>query len=263
MKSALAAVTVILSIGGGLGAGVFGSTLLNEDNESTQVVPQKTTVVESESFDDYALRQADIAISDKYVALEMRFGTLETLVSEIETKNISLAKANTELKVKNAALKSAKSSAVEGLEAVPASDGSFDEAVAKAVEKKAAEDSARRTEEDSERIKKMMESAATRTIEKLTEQLSLDAVQQDNIKRILEDMNTKRGETITRGRAARENGEDFDWRVEMTAVSTEAKESIKAELGSAQLSTFNQLEEAGDLDISGFGGMRGGMGRGR
>ena len=116
-------------------------------------------------------------------------------------------------------------------------------------------------------VEKQMEDwAASRNkaiVDKLATELSLTEVQKVNIETVLTNMNTKRGEVMERGRAARDAGEDFDWQAEMKAVSDASLEEVKAELSSAQVSTLNTLlGDNGSLDSQdgrgGFGGGRGG-----
>ena len=125
--------------------------------------------------------------------------------------------------------------------------------------------------DDAERKKQMEEWAASRNkaiVDKLATELSLTEVQKVNIETVLTNMNTKRGEVMERGRAARDAGEDFDWQAEMKAVSDASLEEVKAELSSAQVSTLNTLlGDNGSLDSlggrGGFGGGRGPGGGGR
>lgn len=150
-------------------------------------------------------------------------------------------------------------------EAVPSPDPNtteFEAAVNAAIEKREA---AQRAERDAERQKQMEEWANQRNktiVDKLTTDLALTDVQKTNIETILKDQDAKRAEVMARGNAARENGEEFDWRTEMSTVSTAAVEAVRAELSSAQLTTFNELlGESNSLD-SLAGGRRGGFGMG-
>ncbi|MHC4841266.1 MAG: hypothetical protein ACYTDT_09990 [Planctomycetota bacterium] len=262
MKPALAAFTVLLSVGGGFVAGIMGPELMEDKADDAPVVAKSMAPAEVAEYDDSGLKEELQRIRSDNDAMKLN---LENRIADVEADNASLRKSNKDLNNEVTTLKSNKpvdSGTVEAAEMPTEGTSDFDEAVAKAIEKKTEEDRQKRNEERTKRMADMMESAQTRTLNSLTEQLSLDVVQQENVKKILSDMNTKRTEVATKGRQAMQNGEEFDWRGEMSAVSDEAKESIKSELSSSQLSTFNQLEEEGKIDVSGFGGM-GGMGRRR
>ncbi|MCB9895900.1 MAG: hypothetical protein H6839_15745 [Planctomycetes bacterium] len=146
---------------------------------------------------------------------------------------------------------------------VDTTNPAFAEAVEKVIQQREEEAAAKR---DAERKKQMEDWAASRNkaiVDKLATELSLTEVQKVNIETVLTDMNTKRGEVMERGRAARDAGEEFDWQAEMKTVSDEALEAVKGELSSAQVSTLNTLlGDSGSLDSlagrGGFGGFGGG-----
>ncbi|MDC1141557.1 hypothetical protein OAU50_00570 [Planctomycetota bacterium] len=258
MKPAIAAFTVLLSIGGGFVAGIMGPELMGEKADDSPNIAKKETPIDVAEYDDSKLKEDIIRLGNADTALEQKLGVR---ISEVESENATLRDANKALKKEITTLKSAKpiaGTSVEATEVPTEGTPAFDDAVAKAIEKKAAADKIERDAQRAKQMEEWMASASKRTVEKLTEQLALDTVQQENVQRLLTEMNTKIAETATRGREARDNGEEFDWGTEMTAVSDATKESIKSELSSAQLATFNQLDEEGKINISGMGGRRGG-----
>lgn len=203
-------------------------------------------------------------------------GEIDSLVGRVdaaEKKVISLETEKTALQTELSNLK--KQPASGGGAATPTADPesvAFKEAVLKAVEEKEAADRAARDAEREKQMAEFVANANKQMVDRLTTELSLTADQVPKIQAIIEDMSTKRREVWTKGEEARRNGTQFDWGTEMQAVTKASTDAVRAELSSAQLSTFNEL--VGDRGLSalerGFGGMGGprqgggqGGGRGR
>lgn len=191
--------------------------------------------------------------------LSARVGTAEKRASDAETKNAELLKKVGELEKRPVV-------AGSGGTTPPADPDSmaFKEAVTKAIEEKEAADRAARDAEREKQMAEFVANANKQLVDRLTTDLALTSDQVPKIKTIIEDMSTKRREVWTKGEEARRNGTQFDWGAEMTAVTKASTDAVRAELSSAQLSTFNEL--VGDRGLSalerGFGGMGGG-GQGR
>jgi hypothetical protein len=122
-------------------------------------------------------------------------------------------------------------------------------------------EAARQAERDAEREKQMADMIArrnTQILDKLTTELSLTEAQKTNVNNILTDYTAKRREAFERGNKARQDGVEFDWQAEFKVVNDAAAEAVRAELSTAQVSTFNTLIGEGSLDDL-AGGWGGGM----
>lgn len=203
---------------------------------------------------------------------------LAQLRNDMKSLSLKLSEAETSAKDSKAELAKAKAdyeTRIANLEKRPAGTvaakdgtGGTAPAVAEnspelsaAVEKVLAErEETRRKEREAEQQKWMedrwvTENTAIATA--LTEKLSLTPDQQAKVNTLLEGYTNSRRDLMTRGREAMESGTEFDWRAEGTKINTAVTEQVRAELSSAQLSTFNEL--VGDNGISalaprGFGG---------
>ncbi|MEZ5993090.1 MAG: hypothetical protein R3E76_12120 [Planctomycetota bacterium] len=276
MKPAVLLIAVIASVLAGAGGGFLATKY------SPEAEPQKAKVaveaVDLGGNDDAAI---DLQAQDKKIArLQSDLNTLLVRLEQAEKTGEENAKQQDTIKKLEdeiAALKKAGSAVVatdEGGNPVPTvlpnpNTDEFKEAVAQAIEEKEAADRAQRDADREKRMADMMAARNKTILDKLSTELSLTEVQKTSIDTILADMNTKRGEVMQRGRAARDAGEEFDWGAEMTAVSTEGLEAVKAELSSAQQSTLTDLlGDSNSLDSlaggwGGRGGNRGGPGGGR
>lgn len=136
----------------------------------------------------------------------------------------------------------------------------FREAVSKAIVAHEEAERQRRTEE-------MTAAQTRRGVETLTERLTLSADQIPKVKAALDDFAIKRRDIMAKGQEAQRNGQEFDWRTEMTNVSKAAADVVRNDLTASQLSTFNEL--VGERGLSavtdgrwggGFGGGPGGGG---
>jgi hypothetical protein len=128
-------------------------------------------------------------------------------------------------------------------------------------------EAAKEAERNAEREKQMADMIAarnTKILDKLTTELSLTEAQKANVQVLLDDYTTKRREVWERGNKARTDGVEFDWQVEFKTVNDAAAEAVRAELSTAQVSTFNTLIGEGSLDdlAGGWGGMGNGRNRG-
>jgi hypothetical protein len=204
--------------------------------------------------------------------LDTHAGKIVKLTSEVDRLVVRLNAA--EEKAKQADVLAAK---VEGLtkqlETVRANPGSTGEvAPGTADENKLREmikeemvqhekDQAAQAEaERDKRFEDMRTAATKRSLDTLTEKLSLDSVQVPKMKAILDSFSAKGAEIMRKGGEARRNGEEFDFRAEVAAANTAATEEVKALLSSAQLTTFNEL--VGDRGLRAVTDQGWGMGPG-
>ncbi|MCG3183064.1 MAG: hypothetical protein ICCCNLDF_01148 [Planctomycetes bacterium] len=276
MKSAWLIAAVLASVVAGAGGGYVAVQYAGQ-----QPAPAKVEVAATD-LDSGTDHSADLKQqSDEINKLRADLGTLLVRVENAEkagAENAELKKQISDLQTRIEALKASGGTVTSndsGGAMTPAPDTNtpeFEAAVAAAIEKREA---AQRAERDAERQKQMEEWANQRNkaiVDKLATDLSLTEVQKTNIETILKDQDAKRAEVMQRGRAARDAGEEFDWGTEMGAVSTAAVEAVRAELSSAQLTTFNELlGDSNSLDAlagrqgrfgpgGGPGGGRGGRG---
>ena len=276
MKSAWLIAAVLASVVAGAGGGYVAVQYADQ-----QPAPAKVEVAATD-LDGSKDHSADLKQqSDEINKLRADLGTLLVRVENAEkagAENAELKKQISDLQTRIEALKASGGTVTSndsGGAMTPAPDTNtpeFEAAVAAAIEKREA---AQRAERDAERQKQMEEWANQRNkaiVDKLATDLSLTEVQKTNIDTILKDQDAKRAEVMQRGRTARDNGEEFDWGTEMGAVSTAAVEAVRAELSSAQLTTFNELlGDSNSLDAlagrqgrfgpgGGPGGGRGGRG---
>lgn len=255
-------------------AGAGGGYVAVEMQKSTQDAPKQVAAAQPGALDDEAPRATDNSgeltkLRQDIQALQVRLDQserdkkdMQDSVDALSTKLAKAAEAPTSDVV-------AKGTSAGTPDTVDATAPEFAEAVEKVIKER---EEQRALERDAERKKQMEDWANARNktiVDKLTTELALTEVQKTNISTVLANMNTKRGEVMERGRAARDAGEEFDWGAEMTATSAAALEEVKAELSSAQISTLDSLlGEDGNLDSlggrGGFGGggRRGGGGRG-
>lgn len=276
MKSAWLIAAVLASVVAGAGGGYVAVQYAGQ-----QPAPAKVEVAATD-LDSGTDHSADLKQqSDEINKLRADLGTLLVRVENAEkagAENAELKKQISDLQTRIEALKASGGTVTSndsGGAMTPAPDTNtpeFEAAVAAAIEKREA---AQRAERDAERQKQMEEWANQRNkaiVDKLATDLSLTEVQKTNIETILKDQDAKRAEVMQRGRAARDAGEEFDWGTELGAVSTAAVEAVRAELSSAQLTTFNELlGDSNSLDAlagrqgrfgpgGGPGGGRGGRG---
>jgi len=276
MKSAWLIAAVLASVVAGAGGGYVAVQYAGQ-----QPAPAKVEVAATD-LDGGTDHSADLKKqSDELNKLRADLGTLLVRVENAEkagAENAELKKQISDLQTRIEALKASGGTVTSndsGGAMTPAPDTGtpeFEAAVAAAIEKREA---AQRAERDAERQKQMEEWANQRNkaiVDKLATDLALTEVQKTNIDTILKDQDAKRAEVMQRGRTARDNGEEFDWGTEMGAVSTAAVEAVRAELSSAQLTTFNDLlGDSNSLDAlagrqgrfgpgGGPGGGRGGRG---
>jgi hypothetical protein len=133
-------------------------------------------------------------------------------------------------------------------------------AVDEVIAKREAEREAARQAERERQMEEWNKRRNDAIIERLATELSLTEVQKVNIEVALNDYAAKRRDVWVRNGQARENGEEFDFRAEMATVHTAAADAVRAELSTAQVSTFNELLGERDLESlagRGFGGFGG------
>lgn len=245
MKSAWLIAAVLASVVAGAGGGYVAVQYAGQ-----QPAPAKVEVAALD-LDGGTDHSADLKRqADEISRLRAELGTLLVRVENAEkagAENAELKKQISDLHTRIEALKASGGTVTSndsggGTTVAPeANTPEFEAAVAAAIEKREA---AQRAERDAERQKQMEEWANQRNkaiVDKLATDLSLTEVQKTNIETILKDQDAKRAEVMQRGRTARDNGEEFDWGAEMGAVSTAAVEAVRAELSSAQVTTFNEL----------------------
>jgi DNA repair exonuclease SbcCD ATPase subunit len=276
MKSAWLIAAVLASVVAGAGGGYIASQQAGQQQPAPNKVEVAALDLDGGTDHSSDLRKQ----ADEISRLRTELGSLMVRVESAEKANGETAALKAQIKELSTKLETLKASGgtvagSDGTGAAPiaapnANTPEFDAAVEAAIEKREA---AQRAERDAERQKQMEDWANQRNktiVDKLATDLSLTEVQKTNIETILKDQDAKRAEVMQRGRAARDNGEEFDWGAEMGTVSTAAVEAVRAELSSAQLTTFNELlGDSNSLDALagrqgrfGPGGMPGG-GRGR
>lgn len=261
MKPIWLAVGVFAAVAGGGAGGVVATQLL---------APARTDApktIAAKPLDEKAATEAKNYDND-LAQLRNDMKSLFVKLSEAETaakdSKAELAKAKADYETRIANLEKRPTGTVAANDGTGGTGPAVDESspeFASAVEKVLADrEETRRKEREAEQQKWMedrwvTENTAIATT--LTEKLSLTPDQQAKVNVVLESYTNSRRDLMTRGREAMEAGTEFDWRAEGTKVSTAATEQIRAELSSAQLSTFNEL--VGDNGISalaprGFGG---------
>ncbi|MCA8914102.1 MAG: hypothetical protein KDB90_01720 [Planctomycetes bacterium] len=272
MKAGWLLAAIFASIVAGAGGGYVAVQYGNQN----QPAPKQVAAADPLTLDSDA-KDKGTDNSDALTKLRQDIQALQVRLDQAERDKKDLKEGIDSLNTKLAKVPTAPAGGgetVEGgtgggtIEPVDTTDPAFADAVEKVIQQREEEAAAKR---DAERKKQMEEWAASRNkaiVDKLATELSLTEVQKVNIETVLTNMNTKRGEVMERGRAARDAGEDFDWQAEMKAVSDASLEEVKAELSSAQVSTLNTLlGDNGSLDSlggrGGFGGGRGPGGGGR
>lgn len=261
MKAAWIIATVLSALGAGIGGGFVAVEMLAWDEAPRQV---DVAAIEPEVED---AGRADNNSGDVR-EIKTRLAGLEARLIKTEdaAKDNSAHEEIDALKARIAELEKAPVEAVaetdEDGNVVVASPGSdaFKDAVNEAIEKREAEERAERAKQRETWMKNRMESSKERIVTTMTEKLSLTALQQENVKTVLDDYNTKRMELWTKGMEARRSGEEFDWQTERATIESEAKTAIEAELTLSQVSTFQEL--LGDEEIDDIGEEEGGR-RGR
>lgn len=191
-------------------------------------------------------------------------GEIDSLVARVDTaekKVTSLETEKTALMTEISNLK--KQPASGGGVATPTADpesAAFKEAVIKAIDEKAEADRVAREAEREKQMAEFVANANKQMVTTLTEKLALTSDQVPKIQALIDDRSAKRREVVTKGEEARKNGTEFDWGTEMANVDKASTDAVRAELSSAQLSTFNELVGERGLGAleRGFGG---GMGR--
>lgn len=123
----------------------------------------------------------------------------------------------------------------------------FAEAVKKAIEEKAEADRRERDEDRKKRMQQLFEQQIAKTISALDEKLSLTEAQESSIRDHLKRYGTARIETMGRGSAAREKGEEFDFQGEFTKLRDKYTKAVRDELTADQQADFDDL--VGDKGI--------------
>lgn len=123
----------------------------------------------------------------------------------------------------------------------------FAEAVNKAIEAKAEADRRERDEDRTKRMQQLFEQQIEKTISALDEKLSLTEAQESSIRDHLKSYGTARIETMGRGSAAREKGEEFDFQGEFTKLRDKYTKLVRDELTADQQAEFDEL--VGDKGI--------------
>lgn len=86
-----------------------------------------------------------------------------------------------------------------------------------------------------------MEEGKKKLLATLDEKLSLTQYQRDRIGEIYDKMTAQTNGMDEAARKAREAGESYDWEKEWEKIDEEAETALRAELGSAQISTYEEL----------------------
>lgn len=263
MKPAITAFVALVALSAGTVAGFFGQEILNPKTDDSPLISKKH-IDEAPVHDDSALKKEISDLQSNLDGMKIRHGReikeLNKQIGDLKDKNSGL---NTKLEEKSNA-ESVGSSTTESVEVAKlpaAGTPEYDEAVKKAAEDIASKESEERQARRTKMMQDFMKRGADAVIANLTEKLSLDTVQQENITKILASASEKRSEVATRGRAAMSAGEEFDWGTEMSKVSDDAAKEIRGELGTSQLSTFNDLMDKDEIDLTGRSAMGRGMGR--
>lgn len=267
MKPVLMIAVIFGAVVAGAAGGYVASSMAPEpERTSPRVAAAADTDAKTESKDD--LSPLVSKHGNDIAGLRGEIDSLVSRVDAAEKKVTSLETEKTALQTELSNLK--KQPATGGGTTVPTADPdsvAFKEAVNKAIEEKEAADRAARDAEREKQMAEFVANANKQMVDRLTTELSLTADQVPKIQAIIEDMSAKRREVWTKGEEARRNGTEFDWGTEMGNVTKASTDAVRAELSSAQLTTFNEL--VGDRGLSalerGFGGMGrqgGGQGRG-
>ena len=208
-------------------------------------------------------------------ALQMQVAGLESRLADAEAKAKSASESAASLKAELDASRQKLNDLESRPGAAVANGGSTDGSVAVPPELgtpefKAAVDAAikereeqQRKERDAEREREMadrMAQANKSALDKMNEKLVLSVEQQDKIKTHLDAFSNARRDVMRRGMEARQAGTEFNWEQEMTTVNNTATEAVRAELSSAQLTTFNEM--VGERGVSSLVDGRRGFGMG-
>lgn len=257
MKPAMLLAVILSAIAAGGASGFLATQFIEEPESPAAQIALEHDADEPKDFtDDIRKQSARISVHDDDIdALRSSLADAEAgMVDEA-----ALLKRIDVLNARIAALEARKPTveATKDGEPDPEADV-LKAAVAEAMEEAEVKRRAERDAERREGASRWMSRGNDRILTTLSDKLNLSEVQKETIKAQIDEYSKKRIAVMTKGMEARRNGEEFDWREEMTTVSTEATDAIRLELSSAQASTFDEL--VGDEGISSLGG---GFGRGR
>lgn len=263
MKSAWLIVAVLASVVAGAGGGYVATHFAAEKTTQNKVASAEPLSLDGDSqatgvdhSDQIKTLQQDI--NGLYVRLESAEGAKADAVA-LQKKIDALTAQIADLKASGTVV----AKPVDG-EITPTATPTNPELAAEVDKILAEREAAREAERTAEREKQMADMVArrnTQILDKLATDLSLTETQKTSVNNVLTDYTTKRRETWERGQQAQRDGVEFDWQAEFKTVNDAAAEAVRAELSTAQLSTFNTLIGEGSLDdlAGGWGGMRGGQ----
>jgi hypothetical protein len=264
MKSAWLIVAVLASVVAGAGGGYIATRFAAEKPQN------KVATAEPLSLDgDTQAKGVDH--SDQITKLQQDIDGLLIRLAKAESANADAADLQKKLDALNkqiAELKATPTVVAKPVDGTTPPASTTNPELAAEVdrilaEREAAEDAKR----DAEREKQMADMIAarnTKILDKLSTDLALTEVQKSNVQVLLDDYTVKRREVWERGNKARTDGVEFDWQVEFKTVNDAAADAVRAELSTAQVSTFNTLIGEGSLDdlAGGWGGGRNNRGGG-
>jgi hypothetical protein len=218
-------------------------------------------VVEGQAGEDYSGKIADQDktirdLSGKIASLNERLDkadkhTQDTAAIDKKIDDVNATLAKVKEKVENQPANTSGSGAVNG---GATTQDDFDK-MADAREARLKEEE--RVKREKERADQTAKFNAA-IVESMNTKLLLDVTQKEKIAKVLEAQNAKFDELRKKGQAARDNGEQFDWRKEMKTVSDETLAAVRAELTPGQATTFDELTK--DQGIFAFAPQGGGMG---
>jgi hypothetical protein len=265
MKSAWLIVAVLASVVAGAGGGYVATHFADKPTQN------KVASAEPLSLDDDS-KPAAVDNSDQIKKLEGDIGALMTRLEKAESANADAAGLQKKIDALNtqiAELKAAGAVAAKPVDGgtIPTATSTNPELAAEVDKIIAEREAAKEAERQAEREKQMADMIAarnTKILDKLTTELSLTEAQKTNVQVLLDDYTAKRRATWDRAQQAQKDGVEFDWQGEFKTVNDAAAEAVRAELSTAQVSTFNTLLGEGSLDdlAGGWGGMRGNRGGG-
>lgn len=184
--------------------------------------------------------------------LETRVAQLEDRAREAErlsTENRQLRKEVQDLKAKlesiEAAMKTlhqAEAQGATGSEGVTQQD--FEKMVEAREARQREQEMARREKDRADRTAK--NNAAI--IENMDKELSLSVAQKEEIAKLLDEQTRSMNNLVEKGNAARDKGEEFDWRKEMKAIADKSFAAVRAELTPGQQTKFDATTEIAGLN---------------
>ncbi len=260
-------VLMIAVIFGAVIAGAAGGYVASQVAAPAQSTPTPRAAVADAHTDDSKedLKPAVSKHGDEIVSLRKqiddmmgRLGAAEKDAAEAASLKAQVADLNKKLDAAEKKMATGAPAGGGGGAVIDADSPSFKEAVNKAIAEKDAADKAARDAEREKQMADFVANANKQMVDTLTDKLALTSDQIPKIKAVIEDMSTKRRDVFTKAGEARQKGEQFDWGTEMGAINTAATEAVKAELTSAQQSTFAEL--TGERGLSALERGMGGMG---